>query len=34
MLYLYGVMLLIIDMKIEGPIRERMMVAYYRYRYK
>ncbi|XP_065176777.1 WASH complex subunit 5-like [Sycon ciliatum] len=30
-LYLYGVMLLILDMKIEGPIRERMLVAYNRY---
>ncbi|XP_053393927.1 WASH complex subunit 5-like isoform X1 [Mercenaria mercenaria] len=30
-LFLYGVMLLIIDMKIEGTIRERMMVSYYRY---
>ena len=30
-LYLYGVMLLITDMKIEGPIRERMLVAFHRY---
>ncbi|WAR23300.1 WASC5-like protein [Mya arenaria] len=30
-LYLYGVMLMIIDMKIEGTVRERMMVSYYRY---
>lgn len=30
-LYLYGVMLLIIDHKIEGIIRERMLVSYYRY---
>jgi len=26
-------MLLVIDMKIEGTVRERMMVSYYRYRY-
>lgn len=32
-LYLYGVMLLVIDQKIEGEIRERMLVSYYRYRY-
>ena len=31
-LYLYGVMLLILDMKIEGPVRERMLVAYNRYK--
>ncbi|XP_052274369.1 WASH complex subunit 5-like isoform X2 [Dreissena polymorpha] len=31
MLYLYGVMLLILDMKIDGTVRERMMVSYYRY---
>nr|XP_039258715.1 WASH complex subunit 5-like [Styela clava] len=30
-LFLYGVMLLIIDMKIDGLVRERMMVSYYRY---
>uniref|UniRef100_A0A3B5K3X2 WASH complex subunit 5 n=1 Tax=Takifugu rubripes TaxID=31033 RepID=A0A3B5K3X2_TAKRU len=30
-LYLYGVMLLVIDQKIEGEIRERMLVSYYRY---
>ena len=29
-LYLYGVMLLLIDEKIEGIVRERMLVAYYR----
>ena len=29
-LYLYGVMLLLVDEKIEGAIRERMLVAYYR----
>lgn len=31
-LYLYGVMLLVIDQKIEGEVRERMLVSYYRYR--
>ncbi|XP_067888537.1 WASH complex subunit 5 [Heterodontus francisci] len=30
-LYLYGVMLLVIDHKIEGELRERMLVSYYRY---
>uniref|UniRef100_A0A4W4E8D1 WASH complex subunit 5 n=1 Tax=Electrophorus electricus TaxID=8005 RepID=A0A4W4E8D1_ELEEL len=30
-LYLYGVMLLVIDQKIEGEARERMLVSYYRY---
>ncbi|XP_060679176.1 WASH complex subunit 5 [Hemiscyllium ocellatum] len=30
-LYLYGVMLLVIDLKIEGEVRERMLVSYYRY---
>lgn len=30
-LYLYGVMLLITDLKIEGPLRERMLVAFHRY---
>eukprot|EP00111_Clytia_hemisphaerica_P004568 TCONS_00013126-protein len=30
-LYLYGVMLLIVDMKFEGDIRERMLVSYNRY---
>uniref|UniRef100_H2YIV2 WASH complex subunit 5 n=1 Tax=Ciona savignyi TaxID=51511 RepID=H2YIV2_CIOSA len=30
-LFLYGVMLLVIDMKIDGLVRERMLVAYYRY---
>ncbi|XP_038666101.1 WASH complex subunit 5 isoform X1 [Scyliorhinus canicula] len=30
-LYLYGVMLLVIDYKIEGEVRERMLVSYYRY---
>ena len=32
-LYLYGVMLLIVDMKFEGDIRERMLVSYNRYWY-
>lgn len=32
-LYLYGVMLLVIDQKIEGEVRERMLVSYYRYRF-
>lgn len=30
-LYLYGVMLIVIDQKIEGVVRERMLVSYYRY---
>ncbi|CAK8692488.1 unnamed protein product [Clavelina lepadiformis] len=30
-LFLYGVMLLLVDMKIDGCIRERMLVSYYRY---
>ncbi|XP_055343798.1 WASH complex subunit 5-like [Paramacrobiotus metropolitanus] len=30
-LYLYGVMLLIMDVKYEGTVRERLLVAYYRY---
>ncbi|KAJ3629371.1 hypothetical protein MTP99_013767 [Tenebrio molitor] len=30
-LYLYGLMLLIIDAYIEGIIRERLLVSYYRY---
>ncbi|XP_077866142.1 WASH complex subunit 5-like [Saccoglossus kowalevskii] len=30
-LFLYGVMLLVIDMRIEGVIRERMLVSYHRY---
>ena len=29
--YLYGVMLLLLDQKIEGVIRERMIVSYMRY---
>lgn len=31
-LYLYGVMLLIVDIRIEGTIRERLLVSYNRYR--
>nr|XP_054772878.1 LOW QUALITY PROTEIN: WASH complex subunit 5-like [Lytechinus pictus] len=30
-LYLYGCMLLIVDMRIEGRVRERMLVSYHRY---
>lgn len=30
-LFLYGVMLLVIDMKIDGTVRERILVSYYRY---
>lgn len=30
-LYLYGIMLLVTDIHIDGPIRERMLVSYYRY---
>ncbi|KAK4872669.1 hypothetical protein RN001_014698 [Aquatica leii] len=30
-LYLYGVMLLIVDAHIEGIIRERLLISYYRY---
>ena len=29
--YLYGVMLLLLDQKIEGNVRERMIVSYMRY---
>lgn len=28
---MYGVMLLVVDMKIEGIVRERMLVAFHRY---
>lgn len=28
---MYGVMLLVVDLHIEGVIRERMLVSYYRY---
>lgn len=31
MLYLYGVMLLVLDIHIDGIIRERLLVSYYRY---
>jgi len=31
-LYLYGVMLLLLDLRIPGPTRERMIVSYYRYK--
>ena len=30
-LFLYGVMLMITDFKIEGPVRERMLIAFHRY---
>ncbi|KAG1662783.1 WASH complex subunit 5 [Nymphon striatum] len=30
-LYLYGVMLIIVDTRIDGIVRERMLVSYYRY---
>ncbi|XP_064625132.1 WASH complex subunit 5-like isoform X2 [Lineus longissimus] len=30
-LYLYGIMLTIIDLKIDGAVRERMLVSYHRY---
>lgn len=30
-LYLYGIMLLVTDTHIDGPVRERMLVSYYRY---
>eukprot|EP00033_Pygsuia_biforma_P003414 GCRY01003741.1.p1 GENE.GCRY01003741.1~~GCRY01003741.1.p1 ORF type:complete len:199 (+),score=35.72 GCRY01003741.1:200-796(+) len=29
--YLYGVMLLLLDAKIEGPVRERILISFYRY---
>lgn len=31
-LYLYGVLLLLMDAKIDGPVRERIVIAYYRHR--
>ena len=31
-LFLYGIMLLVIDMKFEGNVRERMLVAFHRHR--
>jgi len=30
--FLYGVMLIVTDLRIEGLARERMLVSYYRYR--
>lgn len=30
-MYLYGVMLLLVDYHFEGQIRERLLVSYYRY---
>jgi hypothetical protein len=30
--YLYGVMLLLMDENIDGPVRERMLMSYYRYK--
>ncbi|XP_067928374.1 WASH complex subunit 5-like [Watersipora subatra] len=30
-LYLYGVILLVVDMKVEGLVREKMLVSYHRY---
>ena len=30
-LYVYGVMLILVDLHIEGPVRERLLVAHYRY---
>lgn len=30
-LFLYGIMLLVVDMKIDGVVRERLLVSYYRY---
>lgn len=29
--YLYGVMLLLVDLHFEGPLREKLLVSYYRY---
>jgi WASH complex subunit strumpellin len=31
-IYMYGVMLLLLDMRVPGPVRERMIIAYYRYK--
>jgi WASH complex subunit strumpellin len=31
-LYLYGCMLMLLDVRIAGPCRERLVVAYYRYK--
>lgn len=30
-LYLYGVMMIVLDIHIPGPVRERLLVSYYRY---
>jgi len=30
-LYLYGVMLLVLDIHFDGTVRERLLVSYYRY---
>ena len=30
-LYVYGVMLLLTDLHMDGPVRERLLVAHYRY---
>ena len=32
MFYLFGVMLLLMDRLIIGPVREKLIVAYYRYK--
>ena len=32
-LYLYGVMLLVVDMLFDGIVRERILVSYHRYRF-
>ena len=31
-LYLYGVMLILLDLKVPGPVRERLLVAHYRHK--
>ncbi|KAJ1470741.1 WASH complex, subunit strumpellin [Baffinella frigidus] len=31
-IYLYGLMLTLLDNRIEGPVRERMLISYYRYK--
>lgn len=33
-LYLYGVMLLVMDRKFDGAVRERLLVAFYRHGYE
>ena len=33
-LYLYGIMLFIVDMRFEGSVRERLLVAYHRFWYE